>query len=232
MAVNTWPASRLGLALSKVEEYYGRPKPPQFAGPLEMILWEVVAYLADDTRRRIAFEALRERVGLTPEEILAAPKKLLIDITRMGGAIAAEERAERLQATAQLTLDEFGGDLASVLKLPPQKAKRLLMRFPMIGEPGAEKILLFSGVFPVLALESNGVRALVRLGIGEDRKSYAATYRSVREATFGQLPEDCKLLTRAHLLLRRHGQELCLRNGPACHACVVNSDCPYFQLRH
>ena len=232
MAVNTWPASRLGLALSKVEEHYGRPKPPQFAGPLEMILWEVVAYLADDTRRRIAFEALRERVGLTPEKILAAPKKLLSDITRMGGSIAAEERAERLQATAKLTLDEFGGDLASVLKLPPQKAKRLLMRFPMIGEPGAEKILLFSGVFPLLALESNGVRVLVRLGIGEDRKSYAATYRSVREATFGQLPEDCKLLTRAHLLLRRHGQELCFRNGPACHACVVNSDCRYFQLRH
>ena len=171
MVLNTWPASRLGLALSKVEEHYGRPKPPQFGGPLEMILWEVVAYLADDTRRRIAFEALRERVGLTPEKILAAPKKLLSDITRMGGAIAAEERAERLQATAQLTLDEFGGDLASVLKLPLQKAKRLLMRFPMIGEPGAEKILLFSGVFPLLALESNGVRVLVRLGIGEDRKS-------------------------------------------------------------
>ena len=43
-----------------------------------MILWEVVAYLADDARRRMAFEALREQeVGLTPKEILAAPKKVL-----------------------------------------------------------------------------------------------------------------------------------------------------------
>jgi endonuclease III len=179
MEVNIWPTSRLGLVLRKIEGHYGRPKPPQLAGPLEMILWEVVAYLADDSRRRIAFEALREQVGLTPQKILAAPKKLLSDITRMGGAIAAEERAERLRTTAQLTLDEFGVDLASVLTLPAQKAKRLLMRFPMIGEPGAEKILLFSGVLPLLALESNGVRVLVRLGIGEDRKSYAATYRSV-----------------------------------------------------
>ena len=48
----------------------------------------------------------------------------------------------------------FGGDLACILKLPPQKAKKLLMRFPMIGEPGAGKILLFSGVLAVLALES------------------------------------------------------------------------------
>jgi hypothetical protein len=39
------------------------------------------------------------------------------------------------------------------------------MLFPMIGEPGAEKILLFSGVLPVPALESNGVRVLVHAAI-------------------------------------------------------------------
>jgi endonuclease III len=180
---------------------------------------------------RCGLDALRKHVGLTPRKILAAPKTLLCDVTRMGGSIAAEERAERLQAAAQLTLDQFGGDLDSVLKLPPQKAKKLLMQFPMIGEPGAEKILMFSGALDVLALESNGLRVLVRLGFGEERKSYSATYRSVREVTLEELPGDCKLLTKAHLLLRRHGQQLCLRNGPVCHACPVNSDCPFFQGR-
>jgi endonuclease-3 len=232
MAMNTGPACRFSWALHKIEECYGCPNPPQFEAPLEMILWEIVAYLVDDTQRRTAFEALRKRVGLTPEKILAAPKELLRQITRIGGSIAAEERADRLRTAAQLALDEFGGNLATVLKLPSQKAKRSLMRFPMIGEPGAEKILMFSGVLPVLALESNGVRVLVRVGIGEDRKSYAATYRSVREATLGQLPEDCKSLTTAHLLLRQHGQERCFRNRPACHSCVLNSDCPYFRLHH
>jgi endonuclease-3 len=91
---------------------------------------------------------------------------------------------------------------------------------------------MFSGVLPVLALESNGVRVLVRLGIGEDRNSYAATYRSVREATLGHLPEDCESLTIAHLLLRQHGQELCFRNSPACHSCPLNSDCPHVRLHH
>jgi endonuclease-3 len=168
-------------------------------------------------------------VGLTPAKILAAPKKLLCEITRMGGSIAAEERAERLQAAAQLTVDQFGGDLASVLKLPPQKAKKLLMQFPMTGEPGAEKILMFSDALGVLALESNGLRVLVRLGFGEERKSYSATYKSVREVTLEELPADYKLLTKAHLLLRQHGQRLCLRNGPVCHACPVRSDCPFFR---
>lgn len=101
----------------------------------------------------------------------------------------------------------------------------------MVGEPVAEKILLFSGVLPVLALDSNGMRVMVRNGIGEDRKSYASTYKSVRETTLEQLPQDCELLTAAHLLLRRHGKELCLRNGPACANCTANSECRYAQQR-
>ncbi len=192
-----------------------------------MILWEIVAYLADDVRRGKAFTALQEKVGFQPEQILAAPKRLLSEITRTGGSIAADERADRLRTAAQLVVDRFGGDLGSVLKLAPQKSKKLLMQFPMIGEPGAEKILLFSGVAAVLALESNGVRVLIRFGIGEERKSYAATYKSIREASLEQLPEDGRLLTAAHLLLRRHGQELCLRNGPACDSCPVRLECNY-----
>ncbi|MGA2738887.1 MAG: hypothetical protein ABSG65_15735 [Bryobacteraceae bacterium] len=229
MAPLEWPDSRLGRLLDRIERHYDTPTLPPFAGPFEMILWEIVAYLAEDARRGLAFDALRKQVGLIPDNILAAPQALLCGITRMGGSIAAQERAERLRKAAQLTVDQFGGDLAGILKLPPQKAKKLLMQFPMVGEPGAEKILMFCGALGVLALESNGLRVLVRLGFGEERKSYSTTYKSVREVTLEDLPADCKLLTRAHLLLRQHGQQLCLRNGPVCHACPVSSDCRFFR---
>ncbi len=229
MKATPWPPSKPGALLVKLERYYGAPKLPRFAGPFEMILWEIVAYLADDSRRELAFNALRDRVGLTPPAILAAPVKVLGEITRIGGSIAAEDRAAHLRTAARIVMEDFDGDLAAVLSLPTQKAKKHLMRFPMIGEPGAEKILMFSGVLGVLALESNGVRVLTRLGIGEDRKSYTATYKSIREVTVEQLPGDSALLTKAHLLLRHHGQTLCLRNGPVCHACPVSSDCPAAQ---
>jgi endonuclease-3 len=226
MKSTAWPKSGLGALLSKLERHYGVPEFPRFTGPFEMILWEIVAYLADDSRRELAFRALRDRVGLTPPGILAAPVKVLEEITRMGGSIASEDRARRLRTAARMVMEDFDGDLSAVLTLSTQKPKKFLMRFPMIGEPGAEKILMFSGVLGVLALESNGVRALTRLGIGEDRKSYSATYKSIREVTVEQLPADPALLTKAHLLLRRHGQILCLRNGPVCHSCPVSSDCP------
>jgi 3-methyladenine DNA glycosylase AlkD len=35
-----------------------------------MILWENVAYLADDDRRQEAFEALKKRVGTKPEDLI------------------------------------------------------------------------------------------------------------------------------------------------------------------
>jgi endonuclease-3 len=65
--------------------------------------------------------------------------------------------------------------LKSVLKLPLPKAKKALQKFPGIGEPGAEKILLFTRTHPLMALESNGLRVLVRLGFGAEHKNYATT---------------------------------------------------------
>src|SRR5579862_9688230 len=107
-----WPDSRLGAILAKIERHYGSPDPPRFAGPFEMILWEMVAYLADDSRRGVAFDALRDRVGLTPEQILAAPREALREITRMGGSIAADERASRLRTAAETVREDFAGDLS------------------------------------------------------------------------------------------------------------------------
>jgi endonuclease III len=36
-------------------------------------------------------------------------------------------------------------------------------------------------------------------------------------------------LIQAHLLLRRHGQELCRRSEPTCDNCPLAADCEYCQ---
>ena len=146
-----------------------------------------------------------------------------------GHGIMQDQIAEKLRKCAKIALQDFDGDLRPVLKLPLSKAKKALQKFPGIGEPGAEKILLFTRTYPVLALESNGLRVLLRLGFGEEKKSYSTTYRHVRQAVKEKHGEDCARLTQAHLLLRRHGQELCRRSEPACDHCPLARDCEYFQ---
>jgi endonuclease III len=207
--------------------HYGKSKPPKLTGPWEMILWENVAYLADDDRREQAFKALKKQVGTKPEQILSAPREALLEVTRHG--IMPDQFAEKLRQCAKIALEEFDGDLRPILKWPMPKAKKALQKFPGIGEPGAEKILLFMRSQPLFALESNGLRVLVRLGFAEEQKNYATTYRLVQKAVAGELDKDFTWLIQAHHLLRRHGQELCKRTDPACEECPLAKDCCFHQ---
>ena len=63
---------------------------------------------------------------------------------------------------------------------PLAEARKILRSFPGIGEPGAEKVLLFSGRQALLAPDSNALRVLVRLGLVREEKSYARTYAASR----------------------------------------------------
>jgi endonuclease-3 len=121
-----------------------------------MILWENVAYLAADDRRQQAFQTLKTQIGTEPTQILSASDEALLEVTRHG--IMAEQFVEKLRRCARIVLEEFDGDLRPVLQRPLPKARKALQKFPGIGEPGADKILLFTRTSPVLALESNGLR--------------------------------------------------------------------------
>ncbi len=140
-----------------------------------------------------------------------------------------ESSAKNLQEITATARYIFKDDLSVVLQKPLQSAKKDLKKFPSICDPGAEKILLFTGSQPLQALESNGLRALLRLGFGEEKKNYAANYRSAREAAATELPQECEKLIRAHRLLRQHRQEICKRSQPLCEACRVEANCRYFQ---
>ncbi|HXI03327.1 MAG TPA: hypothetical protein VNI57_09135 [Candidatus Saccharimonadales bacterium] len=215
----------LAKAVRTLAAQYGPPKAHFPVRPFEMILWENAAYLAGDERRRHAFETLKTAVGTRPEEILAATTERLESVT--GHGILPARFAEKLREAARIALESFDGDLPAVLRRPAPEAVRALRKFPGIGEPGAEKILLFAAKAPFLAPDSNALRVLNRLGISPERKSYAATYAAARDVAREQLGDDPRRLREAHLLLRRHGQELCRRSDPACERCPLARDCAH-----
>ena len=193
-----------------------------------MILYINSGYPATDTSCVKAFDALKRSIGLRVDDILAAPKGKLTEIMTLGG-IFPEQRAARLKEIAALVKHTFGGDLRNVLKKSLPEAKKVLKQFPTIGNPSADKILLFTKTAPVAAIPSNCVHVLPRLGFGEEQKNYAASYRSAQEAMRTQLPEECGALLRAYLLIKQHGQELCKSSRPRCEHCPVSSDCIYFK---
>jgi endonuclease III len=219
----------LRLIVETLRRHYGAPRSLAPKDPFQLLLWEYVAYLADDPARAAAFAELRKVVGLRPAEIAAAPLPILATIARKGGAIAAAVRAGRMRDVATTVRDDHGGTLAPAVKLPYGAARKILRKFPSIGPPGADKILLLSGARPVLAMDSNALRVALRLGYGQEHKSYAASYASAQEAASAELPATVPSRREAFLLLQHHGRELCRRSAPRCADCPVRASCEFFR---
>jgi len=235
------PMPELKKIIAALKRAYGAPKLPPAKGPFELVLWENACYLLPDERRAEVFEGLRKQVGLTPKAILNGDPDTLLALATRGG-MRPQVRVFRWQEIARITLSQFDGDLDHILKLPYIQAKKALKQFPNIGDPGAEKILMFStparakparagdpGVAAEgLPLDWNGLRVLVRAGYGRaQQKNYSAMYRSVQEAIKAELPRKAAAVAQAHLLLRQHGKEICKDKSPQCYECPIKDMCAY-----
>ena len=139
-----------------------------------------------------------------------------------------ELRATRLMEIAARAQNEFGGDLRAGLAGPLTKVRQALKRFPNIGDPGADRILLFAGIEPVAAVPSNCPHVLVRIERGQERENYGVTYREAQEAIEAEVPKSFDARTRAYLLVKWHGQTICKRSNPKCDGCPVSSSCAFF----
>jgi endonuclease-3 len=216
------PRISIADAIQLLRIKYGAPKPP-LVDPWHIVLWENVVYLTTEERRVAAYALLKKLTGLAPTKILSASSDELLEVAKNG--VMAEARVTKLRQCAEIALREFDGDLMQILDWPTKMALRALQKFPGIGLPGAEKILLFCRRLPVLALESNGLRTLIRLGFGKDTGNYAKSYSLVRKDVTPEAPSDYEDLIAAHQLLRRHGQEVC-KATPECVKCIFRDDCP------
>ena len=202
------------------------PPPTPLTDPLALVLWENVGYLIDDERRARLFADFTQAVGLSPAAIAEADEATLLALARRGG-LRPETRGERWREIARIVLGECGGDLEAALRAAaPRKARSLIKRFPMIGDPGADKILLFAGIAVQPALDSNGLRALVRLGVAVERPSYVATYRAAADRLAAEGKPSREWQIDAHMRLRDLGRTLCRRAVPECIACPLAGDCP------
>jgi len=233
--------TRPGIAriLDALEKHYGVQVAVGPSDPYEMILFVNCGYPATDASCTKGYEPLKAGIGTKPEQIFKAPSARLAKLTQPGGMFP-ELRAERLKLIARIANENFGGDLKWELeklikdeKTPAEKrlrrAKGALKEFPVIGEPGADKILLFSGMAPIAAVPSACTGVPQRIFFGHEDKNYGKGYRAAQEAIAAEVPEEFEARQRAYLLLKKHGQEICKRTKPKCEICPISRMCAYFQ---
>jgi len=218
-----WPLLKIVRELSLV---YGQ-LPVLRLTPFELIVLENASYLVDDERRWSVFEKLRSTVGITPEAILATDSALLLEAIANGG-MKPSMRAGKLRECARLA-EEIGVQILNAnVQNRDSAGKRLLLRFPSIGEPAADKIMLICAAVPSLAPDSNALRVLTRLGYVTEENNYARQYKIAIKATRDEVSSAEQALE-AHLLLRKHGQEICKRSAPRCNLCPLRRACNWYQ---
>lgn len=217
---------RLRALVKELGALYGPLAAPAIT-PLELILLENASYLVDDDRRWRVFEMLRAKVGVTPEAILSHDAAALAVVIADGG-MKASMRAEKLMECARVASEIGVEQLNEAVLRGSAEGKRLLQRFPGIGEPSADKIMLLCGGVACVAPDSNALRVLTRLGFATEQTSYARTYRMAVDAIQSEVRNTEDAIA-AHLLLRKHGQELCKRTSPRCEMCPLRAMCVWYQ---
>jgi endonuclease-3 len=213
--------------LDKLEDFYGPQQARWPTDPYSSLVWWHCGYPASDAACQRGWESLNREIGAGVEQLLSAPMPKLAAALKPGGMVP-ELRAMRLKEIAARMKDEFGGDLRTALTGPLVAVRKLLKKFPNIADPGADRVLLFAGIAPLAAVPSNCPHVLVRILHGHERENYARTYSEAQQAIEQQVPARLDVRTRAYLLLKRHGQEICKRTKPKCSECPVSSACAYF----
>jgi endonuclease III len=219
----------LAEILDRLEALYGPVESPTPDDPYEFVIFLNSGYPASDENCAKGYLALKAEAGLHPAAILDIDDAELAALIGPGGMIP-ELRAQRLKEIALQVQDELGGDLKGALQSNPAKARRLLTKFPTLGEPAAERILLFCGLQPLAAAPAGGLQVMTRLGLAQEDKDFTKTYRSARAAIEAGTDADFAPRRRAYLLLKTHGHRLCRRSAPLCEDCPLASGCAYAQL--
>jgi len=218
---------RLAQILDTLESHYGAQAVHWPTDPYLFLVWWHCGYPPSEERCARGWEELSEHIGVSPERLLSARSQSIARALKAGG-IVAEVRATRLKAIAAAVRDEFAGDLRSALdRLSLREARAVLKKFPGIGNPGADRILLFAQIAPVPAVPSSCPHVPVRIESGREPENYDAAYALAQRMLEAQMPGTWAALTRAYLLLQVHGRQLCKRTNPRCSLCPVAKSCAF-----
>ncbi len=215
---------RIGPILDRLAERYGWPtwSGPRLDPVAELVL-TILAQNTADTNSHRAFVALQAAYS-SWDAVLAAPTDELEDVIRPGGL--APTKSRRIQHVLAEVSDATHGtwDLGFLAEWPLDQARDWLVALPGIGRKTASIVLLFAFGRPALPVDTHVYRVAERLGLIPRRTDLTRAHDLLEEVV---PPES---MYAGHVLLIRHGREVCRAPRPICGVCPLTDLCPYFAL--
>ncbi len=233
MSRRTRPAGSLGprAALRRkaaridriLEDAYGPPRRRSRRDAISTLVHTILSQNTSDTNSGRAFERLRARFP-SWAALRDAPLEAVTEAIRPAGLSAL--KAPRIQAVLRRIGAERGTlSLEFLRRWHVGRAKAWLRSLDGVGPKTAAIVLIFGLGKPAFAVDTHVDRVgrrigLIPLGMSvEDAHDWMETL--VRPRRYGPF----------HLLLVRHGREICKAARPRCEICPARKVCDFYAVR-
>lgn len=187
--------------------------------PFKVLVATILSQNTSEANAFRAYESLRERLGVSPEELSRAPVEAIEEAVKPAGLYRAKARA--IKELARVVVHE-GVDLRELLSRGEEEVRSFLSKIKGIG-PKTIDVLLANWGYPVVPVDTHVRRVAIRLGLAPPN----AGYEEVRASLERVFPPKERL--EAHLLLIKLGRTLCRARRPRCNACPLTDICAFSQ---
>ena len=209
---------RLAAILRRLRRAYGDPPPPRRLAPLDELILTVLSQNTNDTNRDRAYADLRERFPAW-DEVADAPLPAIARAIRRGGL--GPTKSVRIREILKTLRDRgIPLDERAFARMRSSALWDLLVGLRGVGPKTAACVLLFSLGRPYFPVDTHVHRVARRIGLVPDDAD-AVTAQELLQADV--LPKDVYAL---HMLLIRHGREVCIARRPFCSRCPLATICP------
>lgn len=216
--------------MNTLEEKYGDlwetiwPEEYSFKDQFKKLVITILSQNTSNANAIRAYKGLAAKFKVTPHVLASTDMNQLREAIRSGGLYNI--KAKRLREVSQAVLERFNGNVASVLSLPKEEAKRRLMELPGIGDKTADVLLTSKYSYQrVLPIDTHFDRVAKRIGITKPK----ASYDDVQKAYMSFLPEAYR--ERASGLLWLLAKTTCRAQTPKCGECPLFGICEHAAKR-
>ena len=204
-----------------LERRYGRVRRRRARDLLDVLVGTILSQNTTDVNSDRAMERLHTRFA-SWAEVRDAPVGALIDAIRRAGL--GTLKAPRIQAALRAVASQNGGrlSLAFLRRWPVGRAKAWLRSLHGVGPKTAAILVLFGLGKPAFPVDTHVYRVGRRLGLIPEGMAVEPAHdwmeAIVPPRRYGPL----------HLLLVRHGREVCRAGRPRCEVCPLRRVCRFY----
>jgi len=204
-----------------LEAFYGSPPRRRPRDAVSTLVQTILSQNTSDTNSSRAFKRLRSRFSSSWAAVRDAPVEAVIEALRPAGLAAL--KAPRIQTILRrITVERGALSLDFLRAAPVERARAWLRRLNGVGPKTAAIVLVFGLGKPAFAVDTHVYRVGLRIGLIPESLSVdeahgwmEALVARARYAPF-------------HLLLVRHGREICKARRPRCAICPARAMCDFF----